>query len=96
VTWLGFPTSDEAATSPTGVGQDFERGSIFWSSTTPAVAVYPGIHRVYVSAGGPGGCLGYPIAGESPATAGSVSQKFQHGSITFPLDGRAASFICTL
>ena len=96
VTWLGYPTSDEATTSPTGVGQDFERGSIYWSSTTPAIAVYRGIHTVYVSAGGPGGCLGYPIAGESQATAGAVSQKFQHGSITFPLDGRAASFVCAL
>lgn len=78
---LGYPTSDELAT-PDGVGRynTFEDGSIYWSPTSGAHAIWEPILSEWGSRGWEAGSLGYPTS--SPyACNGGVRCEFQKGSL---------------
>ncbi|WP_248759905.1 GH25 family lysozyme [Pseudarthrobacter sp. SSS035] len=77
---LGYPTSDEAC-SASACSQDFQGGSIYWSTSTPAVAVFSGgIGARWSVMGGTSGVLGYPTGSETCSTT-ACSQMFQGGEI---------------
>ncbi|MGY2084925.1 N-acetylmuramoyl-L-alanine amidase [Blastococcus sp. SYSU DS0539] len=79
----GFPTSGEG---PSGDGrgqvQRFQSGSIYWTAATGAHVVRGAVGAAWLASGGPGGPLGYPLAGErdTPA-AGGRTQAFQQGAV---------------
>ena len=81
--YLGFPLTDEAATSGGG-GQynDFERGTIYWSPGTGAHEVHGAIRGTYLALGGPAGFFGFPVTDET-ATPGGGGQynDFERGTI---------------
>ncbi|MGO4229374.1 hypothetical protein AB4Y72_10935 [Arthrobacter sp. YAF34] len=84
---LRYPLTSEICGQPgRGCVQRFQGGSIYWSPTTGAWISGSGIASKFVSSGGPGGSLGYPIASERCA-AGSCVQSFQHGEITWSRSG---------
>jgi hypothetical protein len=83
--WLGYPTTDETDT-PDGAGRfnQFERGTIFWSSGSGACEVHGQILASYLSLGGPSGPLGYPTTDESGTSDGAGRfNQFEHGSIYY-------------
>lgn len=80
---LGYPITSETCGQPAGgCVQRFQGGSIYWSPTTGAWISGRGIDSRFVSAGGLGGSLGYPIASER-CVAGACSQSYQRGDITW-------------
>ncbi|QDP08227.1 hypothetical protein FNU77_00080 (plasmid) [Prescottella equi] len=94
--FLGYPTSDEKHL-PDGAGRmnTFERGTIYWSPTTGAWTVVPGILDAWSAAGYELGTYGYPV-GDQYSLDGDVyvKQNFQHGIITVP--GPAARALSSL
>ncbi len=63
---LGFPTTDEAGT-PDGVGRynHFSGGSIYWTSSTGAHAIYGMIKQKWAELGWERSPLGYPTTDET-------------------------------
>jgi uncharacterized protein with LGFP repeats len=81
--YLGYPITNEVGGLKNGGAyQKFERGSIYWSSTTGARIVIGGIRNAWAATGAERGRLGYPTSGEY-AYGGGVRQNFQHGYITY-------------
>ncbi|TNC28226.1 choice-of-anchor D domain-containing protein [Amycolatopsis alkalitolerans] len=81
---LGYPTTDESGT-PDGVGRynHFSKaGSIYWSPSTPASAIYGLIRQKWASLGWERSALGYPTSDEY-GIAGGRRNDFVHGWITF-------------
>jgi len=81
---LRLPITDETRT-PDGVGRynHFSAGgSIYWTPTTSAHAVYGAIRVRWSQLGWERGALGYPTTDEYSVTGGRRSD-FQHGSITW-------------
>jgi uncharacterized protein with LGFP repeats len=78
--YLGFPVTDELPGPNGGAYSDFQYASIYWSPTTGAHVIVGAIRGKWLSVGGAGGFLGYPVSDELAATVGRVSQ-FQHGNI---------------
>jgi uncharacterized protein with LGFP repeats len=82
--WLGFPTSD-VIQSYTGVYQQFQRGSMWWSPTTGAHAVGGAIGETWRYHGTGNGWMGFPISDEYPTgneyPYPGQRQDFQFGSI---------------
>jgi uncharacterized protein with LGFP repeats/GH25 family lysozyme M1 (1,4-beta-N-acetylmuramidase) len=77
---LGYPTSDETC-STNACSQDFQGGSIYWSTSTNSVAVFSGgIGARWGAMGGTSGVLGYPTGSETCSTT-ACSQSFQGGKI---------------
>lgn len=84
---LGYPLTGEICGQPgRGCVQRFQGGSIYWSPTTGAWISGRGIDSKFVSAGGPGGSLGYPIASER-CVADACAQSYQRGDITWAKSG---------
>ncbi|MBW3604954.1 MAG: hypothetical protein KY460_08590 [Actinobacteria bacterium] len=83
---LGYPTSDTMPTNARGTATRFERGAIFDSPDTDAVAVLGRIATVYLERGGPGGSgLGFPVAPHrSVDGGGGRKQRFEDGLIIGP------------
>ncbi|MFI6173743.1 hypothetical protein ACIBCN_43700 [Nocardia sp. NPDC051052] len=84
--WLGYPTSDETAL-PDGQGRmnRFERGVVYWHSTTGAQPVTGRILDAWAASGYERGQYRYPVAAQtSPDNGVSVEQRFQGGTITAP------------
>lgn len=80
---LGYPLSSEiCGQAASGCVQRFQGGRIYWSPTTGAWISGRGIDSKFVSAGGPGGSLGYPIASER-CVVGACVQSYQRGEITW-------------
>ncbi|SDK64992.1 hypothetical protein [Arthrobacter sp. ok362] len=80
---LGYPLTSETCGQPAGgCVQRFQGGSIYWSPTTGAWISGRGIDSRFVSAGGLGGSLGYPIASER-CVAAACAQSYQGGEITW-------------
>jgi peptidoglycan/xylan/chitin deacetylase (PgdA/CDA1 family) len=77
---LKFPLTDETAAAGGGAYNDFQGGSIYWTSTTGAHNVLGGIRAKWISLGAEASFLGYPISDETTLTGGAGSQ-FQHGNI---------------
>ena len=84
---LGLPTTDELAAPAAGRRQEFQKGTIYFSTRTGAFEVHGAIRARYLELGGPGGFLGYPITDESDvldakgrSTGGKLS-RFEAGTI---------------
>ena len=93
VTGPGFPVTDEIAT-PGGRVSKFQHGHIYWSSATSAHFVLGGILSRYLSLGGTGGRLGFPVTDEYSITGGRRST-FQHGYITWNATTGATTVVYT-
>ncbi|GHF44252.1 hypothetical protein GCM10017566_16410 [Amycolatopsis bartoniae] len=81
---LGYPTTDES-TTPDGVGKYnhfSKQGSVYWTPSTGAHAIYGAIRQQWSSMGWERSALGYPTSDEYAVTGGRRND-FQHGSITF-------------
>ena len=65
--FLGTATSEIRMTAD-GIGQyrDFQNASVYWSPDTGAHEVHGAIRDKWLSLGGPGGELGYPLTEEPP------------------------------
>ncbi|HKG50570.1 MAG TPA: hypothetical protein VKB14_09025 [Actinomycetales bacterium] len=60
----------------------YQHGSIHWTKTTGARAVYGASYTIWTKAGGPGGSLGYPKGGRGTAKDGKGwYQQFEHGAV---------------
>ncbi|GIM95899.1 phospholipase A2 [Paractinoplanes toevensis] len=79
---LGQPTSDEFGVIDGGLGQHFERGSIYWSARTGAWDVRGVIRDKYFALGAERGVLGMPTSGEFFAND-RFGSRFANGSIYF-------------
>ena len=79
--FLGQPTTDETGT-PGGRMVVFDKGRIYWSSSTGSHVVYGGILKRYLHEGGSGGALGLPTSDEY-AWQGKRRSDFQGGYITW-------------
>lgn len=66
---LGSPVSDIYEV-PGGAERDYEGGSIYFSTTTGANALYGPVLDRYQALGGPGGELGFPVTDEVDAGNG--------------------------
>src|SRR5215211_8438409 len=91
---LGYPTTDELGT-PDGVGRfnHFAGGSIYWTPSTGAAAVWGDIRSKWASLGWEQSYLGYPTSDESDFPEGGRANSFQHGGVywwpdTGPIDLR--------
>ena len=84
---LGYPITDEL-TTPDGVGRynHFRKGtiegSIYWTPTTGAWAVYGAIRAKWAELGWEKSSLGYPVSDEYAVAVGRESA-FQGGYITY-------------
>ncbi|HSP37153.1 MAG TPA: S8 family serine peptidase [Frankiaceae bacterium] len=81
---LAYPTTDET-TTPDGVGRynHFSHGgSLYWTPSTGARAVYGAIRVSWAGLGWERGRLGYPTSSEYGISGGRRSD-FQHGSIAW-------------
>jgi uncharacterized protein with LGFP repeats len=82
---LGYPLTDESGT-PDGVGRynHFEySGSIYWTPSTGAHAIYGAIRQRWASQGWERGVEGYPTSDESQSGSDTRYNTFQHGVITW-------------
>jgi len=81
--FLGYPITDETKT-PDGVGRfnHFQGGSIYWTPSTDAHAVYGLIRDKWEELGWERSALGYPTSDEYDVPVGRRSD-FQNGSITW-------------
>jgi peptidoglycan/xylan/chitin deacetylase (PgdA/CDA1 family) len=79
--FLGAPIGSEYAVAG-GRGQDYQGGSIYWSSATGAREVHGGIRAKYLGLGGPAGFLGFPLTDETSTSGGAGRfNDFAGGSI---------------
>ena len=82
---LGFPTADpDCATQPSsGCKQDFQGGTIYWTSGTGAWQVWGGISGRYTQLSATSSSLGYPVTAESCGYIknNGCFQLFQNGYI---------------
>lgn len=80
---LGYPLTGELCDLPgSGCRQEYQGGTIYWSSTTGARSVNGGIKVRYQEQGGVAGYLGYPIENEvCNQPKGGCYQWFQGGLI---------------
>jgi uncharacterized protein with LGFP repeats len=77
-TGLGYPVTEEFC-DPTGCGQHFQNGSVYWSRATGPHAVRAAIRDRWAASGWQTG-LGYPVSEQFCDTSG-CGQHFQNGSI---------------
>lgn len=81
---LGYPTSDYACDQPNGgCKQSYQKGHIYWSSSTGAKVMMGGnINYHWLKAGGPGGTLGYPTSDQiNGLRDGGSKQRFRNGTM---------------
>lgn len=78
---LGYPRSDATKYAGGGIGQGFQKGSIYWSAATGAVYVQDPVRAKYWKSGSIDGVLGYPASDPSAYADGGIGQGFQGGSI---------------
>jgi peptidoglycan/xylan/chitin deacetylase (PgdA/CDA1 family) len=78
--FLRFPITDELPGASGGYHNDFQGGSIYWTSGTGAHEVHGAIRTKWRSLGGEAGFLGYPRSDEISVTVGRASQ-FQGGNV---------------
>jgi uncharacterized protein with LGFP repeats len=76
-----WPITIQGATS--GLGQVYQNGSIFWTSTQGAHGVVGAIRDAYFGLGGAVGRLGWPSGDQVCDAAGACTQTFQNGSIAW-------------
>ncbi|NIJ09869.1 uncharacterized protein with LGFP repeats [Saccharomonospora amisosensis] len=80
---LRYPKTDEHGT-PDGVGRynHFQYGSVYWTPSTGAHAIYGAIKSKWAQLGWERSFLGYPTSDEF-AISGGRRSNFQHGYITW-------------
>ncbi|MGZ4657967.1 MAG: hypothetical protein ACXVGE_13670 [Blastococcus sp.] len=80
---LGYPLTSEAHTADSkGFVQQFEHGSIYWTSATGARALSGPIETAWKASGAETGSLGYPTTSVSTAADGKGQYaRFQNGSV---------------
>ncbi|MFF2297415.1 GH25 family lysozyme [Arthrobacter sp. NPDC058127] len=89
---LGYPTSDETCSS-NACSQNFQGGSIYWTTSTNAVPVFTtSIGARWRSMGGTSGILGYPTGSETCSTT-ACSQTFQSGKIVWTASSGAWAIV---
>ncbi|MGH3506848.1 MAG: SpoIID/LytB domain-containing protein [Nocardioidaceae bacterium] len=77
---VGRPRSGEYAIDR-GAVQEFEKGRIFWSSSTGARELKGNVLRAYRDFGGPSSRLGWPVTGMLQAGEHGRTARFQGGRI---------------
>jgi uncharacterized protein with LGFP repeats len=78
---LGYPVANQVCgLVDGGCFQQFQRGSVYWTTATGAHAVSGAILSTWGSGGWERGTLGYPTA-DAVTTAAEISQQFQHGTL---------------
>ncbi|POH69717.1 hypothetical protein C3B59_05055 [Cryobacterium zongtaii] len=77
---LGFPMAGEVAEANGGTSQKFQRGRLYWSSSTGAHQIGGAIGAQWLAAGGSASGLGYPV-GEDTAMGAGSGQAFKTGSL---------------
>ena len=99
VTW-GFPVSNESDVMSAGAAigrtSEFERCTIYWSSSTGAFEVHGDIRTTYRNVSGPAGDLGFPTSNESDVPGASAPARyntFEHGSIV-GFGSAAETYVC--
>lgn len=86
---LGYPTTNEVCgLRGGGCYQNYQGGSIIWSSRTGAWISMGGIRGAWARTGYENGALGYPTSNES-CSAGTCIQRYQRGSISWTSAGGA-------
>ncbi|MGY1917288.1 LGFP repeat-containing protein, partial [Blastococcus sp. SYSU DS0973] len=87
---LGYPVSDVTRLADGGMFAHFERGSVYWSSSTGARMLLAPVRDRWAAAGWEAGALGYPVADQvaTPGAAGQVV-RFQRGWIYWSAAGGA-------
>ena len=90
--WLGLPTSNEAASTKGGVFQRFEHGVGYWSPATGAQFVGEPVLSAWGGYGYQTGSMGYPRSGGVVGIDGSRHQIFE-GGIAYWRPGGRVSFI---
>ncbi len=84
---LGFPTTDElATTAKPGALSRFQGGTIAYSATTGSRVVQGGINEKWTQLGSEGSALGFPTSNEFNVDGGRRSN-FEHGTITWKQSG---------
>ena len=78
-TTVGAPIANEVSIAG-GAKQEFEKGTIYWSSATGAQLVKGGIRFTFDRNGGTA-TIGFPVAGEKSNGIGGAYQSFQKGKI---------------
>jgi uncharacterized protein YkwD len=78
---LGYPKTDEIAIAG-GVYQEFQKGTIYWSSSTGAHVMVGAVKSKWQSLGGVTSDLGYPTSSEN-SIKGGVYQTFKGGVIYY-------------
>ncbi|MDQ4137236.1 MAG: hypothetical protein M3116_00105 [Actinomycetota bacterium] len=83
--FLGYPTTDwTCTTTNAGCFQDFQGGTITWTSASGAVTIDGAIRAAWRSAGAGTGTLGYPAgAAACGLRDGACVQDFQKGSLVW-------------
>ncbi len=75
---LGYPTGDESAIV-SGARTTFEKGHVYWSSSTGAKVLRGAVLERYLASGGPQ-VLGFPTADEGAVTGGAKAE-LQGGAV---------------
>ncbi len=83
--FLGLPISDIFGVRNGGLGQHFQGGSIYWTSSTGAHESHGSIRDKWSALNWENGFLGYPISDEFASGRGGRGQHFQGGSIYWGL-----------
>jgi uncharacterized protein with LGFP repeats len=85
---LGYPTGEQiCGLKDGGCFQDFQRGAMYWTSTTGAQPVLGSIQKKWASTQWETGYLGYPTGGETCGLTGKgCAQQFQGGRIYWSPD----------
>ncbi len=84
---LGWPTSAlTCALAAGGCRQEFQTGSIVWSSASGAVRIDGGLREGWLARGGEGGALGYPTGAATVRAGGGWTQSFQNGRLAWTGD----------
>jgi hypothetical protein len=95
---LGYPVANEGCGKRDGgCSQEFQGGTLLWSPTTGARAVYGALRDAYRAQGWENGRLGYPVAGEGCGKRdGGCSQEFQGGTLLWSRASGAHAVVGTI
>ncbi|MEU3012748.1 LGFP repeat-containing protein [Nocardia asteroides] len=80
---LGAPEEAQEAGPNGGQYQDFEGGTIYWSSDSGAHIVWGDIRETWEDEGGANGPLGYPTSDETNTANGGKQSEFTGGTIVW-------------
>jgi len=82
---LGYPTGDTVCgIAQGGCGQDFQKGSVFWTTATGARSITGAVLTTWNATGRESGALRYPVGNAACTTNGpGCTQDFQRGTIAW-------------